>query len=142
MKSQRSEQFGLCIRLATSAHSGQKRRGGDDYILHPIRVANRVRDLGYMYECIGLLHDVIEDSNFTAKYLLEQGVEPYFVNAVVLLTKTDDVSYENYLLNIKQNEYARQVKIADMLDNISDRPSVTQIRKYAKGLLILTDIEN
>lgn len=127
------------MRLASSAHLGQKRRGGDNYIIHPLRVANRVTSYGYKYECVGLLHDIIEDTQVDKEYLLSQGVDSDIVDAVVILTKTEDMSYEDYLDRVKNNEYARQVKIADMIDNLSDNPTIKQIKKYARGLVTLTE---
>ena len=41
--------------------------------------------------------------------------------------------------DIKQNKLAKSVKIADMLDNISDKPTEKQILKYAKGLAFLLE---
>ena len=133
-----------CLNIATRAHSGQFRRDGvTEYIVHPITVADKVAKFGYEYVCVAYLHDVLEDTDFTAKDLLAQGIPSNIVSAVQTLTKEKDTSswrsgyYAQYLYDIKNNELARRVKVADMLSNLGDDPTDKQIVKYAKGLVYL-----
>ena len=124
--------------IAVAAHEGQTRRDGvTAYIYHPMAVADRVEHLGYEYVCVAYLHDVLEDTKFTAHDMLAAGVEDKIVAAVQILTKHPSRSYDEYLRIVKQNELARKVKIADMLSNLADSPTDNQIKKYAKGLLFL-----
>ncbi len=53
--------------LAKSAHGNQKRSSGEPYIIHPLAVADLLLDLGMDTDtiCVGLLHDVVEDTNYT-----------------------------------------------------------------------------
>lgn len=54
--------------LANEAHKGVRRRSGEPYILHPIAVAKIVVQeigLGYKSICAALLHDVVEDTDYT-----------------------------------------------------------------------------
>lgn len=128
--------------LARTMHTGQFRRDGKTpYFNHVHNVAQRVKKFGADYEIVAYLHDTIEDTKITAQDLLNEGFDEHIVSAVQLLTKVKNQNYEDYLKQIKQNELARQVKIADMLSNLSDDPTDKQIRKYAKGLLILVDDE-
>lgn len=56
--------------FAASAHKGIRRRSGEPYILHPIAVAEIVVSklgLGYKSICAALLHDVVEDSEYTSE---------------------------------------------------------------------------
>lgn len=56
--------------FANSAHKGVRRRSGEPYILHPIAVAKIVVNeisLGYKSICAALLHDVVEDTDFTVE---------------------------------------------------------------------------
>ncbi|MFK7789983.1 MAG: GTP pyrophosphokinase [Phycisphaeraceae bacterium] len=124
--------------IATQAHEGQFRRGGDvPYIEHPRAVVSRVgKDRDAIV--VAWLHDVIEDSDYTAESLKEAGIPSLLVADVVLLTKTREISYEAYLEGIGSSRIATRVKIADMLSNLADNPTKKQIRKYAKGLLQLT----
>jgi (p)ppGpp synthase/HD superfamily hydrolase len=131
------EQNKLALEIARLGHQGQFRRDGvTPYINHPIAVAEKVN--GELLKAVALLHDILEDTDFTAESLIRRGVHPVVVEAVKVLTKHKGDFYETYLENVKNNDLARTVKIADMLHNLSDNPTTKQIRKYAQGLLYLT----
>jgi len=53
--------------LAENAHGGQVRSSGEPYIIHPLAVADILLDLGMDTDtiCVGLLHDVVEDTDYT-----------------------------------------------------------------------------
>ena len=78
-----------------------------------------------------------EDTEETEYTLKAQGVPDHVVNAVVDMTKVEGESYADYMVRVAANPLARKVKIADMLDNLSDDPTPKQIKKYARGLLVL-----
>ena len=67
------EQYELVLKafeFANEAHKGVRRRSGEPYILHPIAVAKIVVDeigLGCKSICAALLHDVVEDTDFTVE---------------------------------------------------------------------------
>ena len=67
------EQYKLVLKafeFANEAHKGVRRRSGEPYILHPIAVAKIVVDeigLGCKSICAALLHDVVEDTEFTVE---------------------------------------------------------------------------
>lgn len=127
----------VASRIAKKAHKGQFRRDGiTPYIRHPEDVAERLHKDQYA-EAVGWLHDVLEDTKETAASLRSKGVPEKVIGCVIKLTKRDDVSYEDYLAQIRTDPLARKVKIADMLSNLSDSPTNKQIIKYAKGLLTL-----
>ena len=134
------EQIDKCRMIAINAHAGQTRRDKKTpYIEHCYAVAKRVAHLGNKYICVALLHDVLEETKVTAHDLLTAGVDEDIVVAVQLLTKHPSRSYDEYLKLVKFNNLACHVKIADMLSNLADSPTNKQIRKYAKGLLFLTE---
>ncbi|NBR06934.1 MAG: hypothetical protein EBT92_14325 [Planctomycetes bacterium] len=135
-------QVELAKSIASLAHQGQFRRDGHTpYISHPASVARRIRAVTVLpyFEAVAWLHDSIEDSNGQVQenLLLTRGIDIEIVNAVVAITKVDGEDYEKYLLRVKSDPYAKLVKIHDMLDNLSDRPSNKQILKYARGLQFL-----
>lgn len=126
--------------IARWAHYGQFRRDGvTPYIKHPESVARRLQGDWDSVTAVAWLHDVIEDTAETVESLTVLGLPHHIIESVQALTKKEGQSYHDYLTGVKGNETARKVKIADMLDNLSDSPTKKQIVKYAKGLLFLLD---
>ena len=130
------------IALARRAHLGQTDKAGKDYIQHPLRVtANCTSDNA---KIVGVLHDVVEDSDTTLDDLQQMNFAPEVVEAVALLTKSGDIEYSNYIAQIKNNAIAREVKIADLRDNM-DLSRIAQpgekdfkrLEKYRGALAIL-----
>lgn len=103
--------------FATQAHAGQKRRyTGDDYIVHPIAVAELVRERGGSEDQIiaALLHDTIEDTDvFYGQLWAEFGKTV----ADLVQELTDVFTHEAYP---RANRALRKAKEADRLANISD----------------------
>lgn len=127
----------LASRLATEAHAGQHRRDGvTPYIEHPAAVASRAPKSPES-QATAWLHDVLEDTELIRDDLLDRGIPESVVVAVEALTKQEGLSYEENLRRVAANEIARGVKMADMLSNLADNPTKNQIRKYARGLLLL-----
>ena len=123
---ERNENFKIEARhWANLAHRVQVDKGGKPYINHVVNVANRaVTGLAFnsgVYTevyCIGLLHDVMEDSNvlkLTELYeLFGQGIG----DAVVAITHLRNEPWVDYLDRVKANELATRVKIADLRENL------------------------
>jgi (p)ppGpp synthase/HD superfamily hydrolase len=134
---EKSQEFiALCLKVATEAHKGQQRRGGDPYITHPLRVSNTFENV--VKQCVAILHDVLEDTDETEESLIDKGITVEIVGHVKLLTKSPDQSYEDYLEAIKQCSACRDVKIADIVDNLTSDPTPKQIKKYREALWILS----
>jgi len=130
----------LAEHIARKAHANQFRRDRvTPYITHPEAVVKKLAAEVDFVRAAGWLHDVLEDTDVTQAALLHFGVPNPVVDAVALLTKTGDCSYEAYLEGVRENEIARRVKIADMLHNLSDSPTQKQILKYARGLVFLLE---
>lgn len=106
------------LRLAVEAHEGQKDLDGKPVILHPMAVGltgnNREEIIA------GLLHDVVEDTDFTFDDLLARGVDEPIVDALRLLTHSDDMTYEDYVKRIATsgNSIAIHVKYNDLQHNL------------------------
>jgi (p)ppGpp synthase/HD superfamily hydrolase len=123
------------IEIAAKAHAGQKRFNGEPYILHSLRVMVNVKTLEE--KIVAVLHDVVEDTNVTVSDLVDEGFSMDVYVAVSLLTHNKHNSYEEYINRIKWNDIARNVKIADMKDNIDilSIPDITikdfnRLKKY------------
>lgn len=128
--------YQTALKFIAEKHRGQKRRNGNPYIIHPIRVSQEVS--GDVAKTCALLHDVVEDTSATfAEIELIFGKE--IATIVEVLTHRKGESYEDYINRVKQNEIATAVKIADLSDNLADSPSSHAIEKSAKALDILVN---
>jgi hypothetical protein len=112
------EQVALAKGIAFMAHRGRHDRSGAPYIDHPGRISERFDTVTEPVEAAAAwLHDVLEDTEVTAQELLEAGVLPAVVDVVVLLTRTPDITPDEYYARIRPNRVARRVKLADIDDN-------------------------
>lgn len=127
--------------LARKAHHHQFRRDGvTPYIRHCERVVARLQAQGVTDEATlaaAWCHDTIEDGVLVWRTLEDEGIPDDVVEAVTLLTKPLGMTYMDYLARLSGNKVACKVKIADILDNLSDAPTRRQIVKYATALLYL-----
>jgi len=134
-------------RLATAAHGLQKDKAGRLYIDHPRRVAERIRDEGgsAQAQAVGWLHDVLEDTGMTVQDFQDAGIPEPVIQAVEALTKGKDEPLPHYIDRVNKCELARNVKYADVADNLDPErlellDEVTRARleaKYANTLALL-----
>lgn len=128
----------LARALAEEAHAGQFRRDGvTPYRNHLEDVWQRVRYGGWIHQAVAWLHDTIEDTWHDGASLADRGIPISVVSAVEMLTKPEDVDYLEYIRKIAEYQIPRQVKIADIMANLSDNPSPNQVKKYSQALSIL-----
>lgn len=139
------KQLETAIRIAINAHYGQEDKAKSPYIFHPFRVMNNVASIEE--KIVAVLHDVVEDTNLTFEYLLNQGISPDLVDALRLLTHTKDTSYEDYIKKLSTNKIAKAVKLADIRDNrnLGRLETVTQkdldrLEKYKRATKFLESI--
>ena len=132
----------LAIKVATEAHAGQVDKGGKPYINHPQAVAASLANTEY--RIVAYLHDVCEDTSITFDDLKDMGFTYRIVNSIRLLTKTDELTYEEYLRRLRMDSCARAVKMADLKHNMDitriPNPSekdYARIEKYKKSLAFL-----
>lgn len=132
------------LAIATKAHEGQKDKAGAPYIFHPVRVSNRCRT--DEEKIVTLLHDVIEDTNVTASYLLAEGFPSTIVEAILSVTRNENESYDDFILRSKQNPIGRQVKIHDLEDNMDitrlnqlTEKDLERLNKYLKSYRVLIE---
>ena len=108
----------LCLKIATEAHRGQKDLDGNPIILHPLTVGLMGKTIDE--QCVGFLHDVVEDTEYTFYDLLAMGVPIHIVDALRLLTHEDGTDYLEYVRRIalSGNELAIAVKLNDLRHNL------------------------
>jgi (p)ppGpp synthase/HD superfamily hydrolase len=135
------------IEIAVSAHKGQTDKGGNPYILHPLRVMMSLDS--ETEKIVGALHDVVEDSEWTLHDLEKEGFGPDVLEALKSVTKNDDEhgtdeGYFRFVERAKQNPIGLRVKIADLQDNMDvsrlpevDEKTKKRVEKYKKSLEIL-----
>jgi len=136
--------LGKAIAIASKAHEDQKDRGGHAYILHPIRIMMRLRTNDDELMQIAVLHDVVEDSNWSLDDLTAQGFSTRVVNALKLLTHNLNESYEEYVTKIATNPDATRIKLEDLRDNsditrlkgLRER-DLQRVEKYHRAYLFL-----
>jgi len=136
-------QLEKAIQIALKAHEGQVDKGGNSYVLHPIRLMVQMPTMDL--QTIAVLHDVVEDSHYTFEDLAKEGFSTEVINAVRALTKQENEEYDDFIRRVKMNPLAIPVKLADMKDNSNlDRiPNPTdtdreRVKKYQKAIEFLT----
>jgi (p)ppGpp synthase/HD superfamily hydrolase len=120
-KMKKGELLGKVLVLATNAHAGQFDRGGNPYILHPIKVMHYLKTNDEELQCVALLHDVIEDTKTTWQDLKDIGCTDRVLDAVSALTKMPGQSYDDYKQKVFANEDAMRVKSCDLRHNTDIR---------------------
>ncbi len=105
------------VKIAAEAHAGQTDKAGEPYILHCARVMLRGSTLDE--RIVGILHDVVEDTEWTSDGLREAGFSEGVVQAVAALTRHDGEPYELFILRASLDPIARRVKISDLQDNMN-----------------------
>lgn len=117
----RGTMLSAAIRIATNAHDGQYDRGGNPYILHPLRVMSFLKSQDEELQCIAVLHDVIEDSDVSWLDLQEAAISDRVIAGVRALTKIPGQSYDEYRDGVFANRDAMIVKLADLRHNTDIR---------------------
>lgn len=123
------------IEVAARAHAGQRRISGDDYITHPLQVADMLIDWGMDIDsiCAGVLHDTLEDTDLTLETIeTEFGRDVAFLvdgvtkvskaragmrNLDSYLPQTKD-NLSKLLIAIGQDVRVVIIKLADRLHNL------------------------
>ena len=130
------------LRFAFKAHEGQLDRSGIPYVNHPLHLAEQMDTEDETV--VALLHDIIEDTEYTADDLSALGISEAALEAILLLTHDDAVPYLDYVRKLKDNPLARKVKIADLrhnydltrLEEVTEK-DIARFRKYWSALRLL-----
>ena len=124
--------LGKAIAIAAQAHQDQYDKAGAPYILHPLRMMLRMSSEAEMMAAI--LHDVVEDTDWTFDHLRQAGFTEEVVQAVEHLTHRDHETYGEFITRVRTNAIARKVKLADLEDNMDMRRLSTVTGKDAERL--------
>lgn len=129
--------------FAREAHKGIRRRSGEPYIMHPIavaKIASQEIGLGSTSICAALLHDVVEDTDYTVEDI-EQHFGPKIAQLVEGLTKISggifgdkaSMQAENFrklLLTMSEDIRVVLIKMADRLHNMRTLGSMAPNKRY------------
>ena len=137
--------------LAVEAHKDQRRKSGEPYVYHPIAVAKIVANdigLGATSIAAALLHDVVEDTQYTLEYVEKEfGVKiAHIVDGLTKISnlnkETASIQAENYrkmLLTLNDDVRVILIKIADRYHNmqtLEHMPADKQARIASETLFI------
>ena len=120
-----TELLTLAKTLATDAHRGQTRWGGEPFITHPEAVAKILADSFEVgrhleYQIVAWLHDICEDGGYTTEQLWQKGFSASTCAAVKALTRLPEEPYDAYIYRVgQQTVLAMRVKLADLSHNLS-----------------------
>lgn len=112
----KTELLALAEKIARVAHEKQVDKAGVPYINHPMTVSSFCQSIDA--KIVGWLHDVVEDTPVTFECLKLLGFDDYLIEALRCVTKEDNYDETEYYTRIKNNEIARQVKLADLTHNL------------------------
>lgn len=140
-----SEQLKQAIEIAVSAHNGQfDTHNGRPYIEHPFRVMNAGHTL--QEKIVGVLHDVVEDTEWTLNELKSSGFTNEIVDAVDSITRRENESYDDYITRVQKNPIGVRVKMNDLTDNMDIRRwedvkynDLGRLQKYLSAYKQLTE---
>ena len=131
-----------CIKIAMEAHEGQRDRDGNAVILHPLLVGSMgVTDAE---KCVGLLHDVVEDTDWTFDDLRNEKIPEEIIEALQLCTHDVSKDYFEYVRQIidSGNMTAIHVKQNDLRHNIARGKAfgyTDLVEKHEKALQMIED---
>jgi len=119
------------FQFAEKAHAGQKRLSGEEYIVHPLNVANFLAELGLDPSTIaaGFLHDVLEDTKITLEELRKEFGEDitFLVEGMTKLRKISDAAnkeesvHRGHFNSLKKMFFATAEDIRVILIKLADK---------------------
>lgn len=132
----------MALKLCFEAHKEQIDKSGMPYVFHPFYVAEQMKT--EETTIVALLHDLVEDTEYTMDDLIKMGFDKAITDAIALMTHAENLDYMDYIRMIKENPIARTVKLADLkhnsdltrLDTI-DESALSRKEKYLKAIELL-----
>jgi len=140
-----SDKIRVAMDFASFYHKGQYRKSTKlPYFTHPFNVYLLAKKygLGKNEKILSLLHDTVEDANKEDVDTIKKEITYFFGNQmlklVLLLTK-EISDYKKYLDMVAKYPDVLNVKLLDMMHNLSDSPSQKQIDKYTDAIKYLLE---
>lgn len=132
------------LKLCFDAHKDQIDKNGMPYVFHPFHLAEQMEDEDTTI--VALLHDVVEDTEYTIDDLKALGFSDAVIEAIKLMTHDPSVPYMEYVVKIGTNPIAKTVKLADLkhnsdvtrLDTITEKDE-ERVEKYRNAIKLLSE---
>ncbi len=132
------------LKLCFEAHKEQIDKSGMPYVFHPFHLAEQMKT--EETTVVALLHDLVEDTDYTIEDLTSMGFSKTITDAIALMTHADDMDYMEYVRKIKNNPIAKTVKLADLKHNsdltrldVVDEKALSRKEKYLKAIKLLEE---
>ena len=114
-----SEMTKKALKLCFEAHKNQTDKSGMPYVFHPFHLAESMTD--EYTTTVALLHDVVEDTDYTLRDLKEMGFPERVTDALALLTHNKSVPYMEYVeKRLKKEEIAKAYNVKEEKIDIYD----------------------
>ena len=134
----------MALKLCFEAHKEQVDKSGMPYVFHPFHLAEQMNT--EETTIVALLHDLVEDTDYTIEDLVDMGFDKSITDAIALMTHADNVAYMDYVRAIRDNPIAKTVKLADLKHNSDltrletvDEKALSRREKYLKAIAILQE---
>ena len=153
----KGEMLGKMLVIVTLGHDGQFDKGGNPYILHPLKVMHYLKTLDEELMCMGLGHDLMEDCSGKTIYLngvprviswallREEGISERVIEGIKCGTKIPGETYEEYKQKVFSNPDTMKWKKADLRHNSDIRRlkgvSEKDVARTAKYMSFYAEIE-
>ena len=132
------------LKLCFEAHKEQTDKTGLPYVFHPFHLAEQMDD--ELSTVCALLHDVVEDTEYSLDDLAKMGFPQEALDVLALLTHDSATPYMDYVKNLSHNTTAKKVKLADLAHNSDvtrldtvDEWAIKRNEKYKKAIELLSE---
>lgn len=139
------KKLALAISITAKAFEDVLDKGGQPYILHCLRVMNNVRG-DECVKCASVMHDLIEDTDWTFERLTALGFSDKTIGLLHLLTHEKGTPYDDYIKSISTDEEATDIKLSDLEDNSNitrikgaRKKDFDRIEKYHRAYIYLSN---
>ena len=139
------EKLALAISITAKAFEDVLDKGGHPYILHCLRVMNNVQG-DECVKCASVMHDLIEDTDWTFEQLTALGFSDKTIGLLYLLTHKRETSYDDYIKAISVSKEATEIKKKDLEDNCNltrikglRKKDFDRVEKYHRAYIYLSN---
>lgn len=146
-----AQQLSNMIELACQRNNGQFDKGGQPYILHCLKVMHYVKSEDLEVKAIAVGHDLIEDTfdhvHPGMMFLINRGFSDGVIHGILAMTKRPGRTYDQYKEQVKSNQDAILVKMAELRHNSDirrlkgvERKDIDRVAKYHAFYLELREL--